>query len=271
MNLNQPITQRNKHYELEISFLIIIVLSGIYIAYDILAEPRVSHPFGHWLGIIGTILMVMTEMLYSLRKRTRLLNWAGPMRRWLSFHIITGLVGPFLVLMHTGLQFRGLAGVTFGLTVLVVGSGFIGRYLYTALQQQVGVRARSSQALAAEMAQAQAFLQQMEADKPDQVRQIATRLQQQINRDSRWGQWRYRQLLRRELRRLEEREAAQQRQLAQWQRQQAKLERQMDQLGQTRQMFQLWHTVHIPIGVTLFVATAVHILAAFYFRAGLFK
>lgn len=268
--MNQ-VKQHNQHDELEISFFIIIVLSGVYVAYDILAEPRGGHPFGHWLGIIGTVLMVMTETLYSLRKRTRLLNWAGPMRRWLSFHIVTGLVGPFLVLMHTGLQFRGLAGVTFGLTVLVVVSGFIGRYLYTALQQQVGVRARTAQALMLEIGQAQAYWQQMEADKPDQARQIAAKLQQHMNRDSRWGQWRYRRRLRRELRRLEEQEMAQRRQVAGLQRQHEKLVQQMNQLGQTRQMFQLWHTVHIPIGLTLFVATAVHILAAFYFRAGLLR
>ncbi|MEJ2747022.1 MAG: hypothetical protein P8183_03775 [Anaerolineae bacterium] len=56
------------------SFFAIIVLSGVYIAYELMSEARGGHPFGHWLGIIGTLLMVMTEILYSLRKRTRLLN-----------------------------------------------------------------------------------------------------------------------------------------------------------------------------------------------------
>ena len=37
--------------------------------------------------------------------------------------------------MHTGLQFRGLAGFTMLLTVLVVASGFVGRYLYSGLQR----------------------------------------------------------------------------------------------------------------------------------------
>ena len=61
-----------KPLELELSFFVLIVLSGVYIAYELMAEPRGGHPFGHWLGIIGTLLMVMTEILYSLRKRTRL-------------------------------------------------------------------------------------------------------------------------------------------------------------------------------------------------------
>lgn len=159
--------------ELEYSIFVIIIFIGVYIAYEMLAEPSGGHPFGHWLGIVGALLMVMTETLYSLRKRTRLFNRAGPVRAWLSFHIFTGLVGPFLVLMHTGLQFRGLAGVTMALTVIVVISGFIGRYLYT--------------------------------------RQETMR---------RW--------------------------------------------------FRLWHTVHIPIGLTLFVSLAIHIVATIYFRAGIF-
>ena len=159
--------------ELEYSFLVIIILSGIYIAYEILSEPSGGHPMGHWLGIVGAVLMVMTEILYSLRKRTRLFKQAGPVRVWLSFHIFTGLVGPFLVLMHTGLQFRGLAGVTTWLTAVVVLSGFIGRYLYT--------------------------------------RQESMR---------RW--------------------------------------------------FRLWHTVHIPIGLTLFISLTIHIAATIYFRAGIF-
>ena len=166
--------QRSQSRELEYAFFVIIILSGVYVAYEILAEPRGGHPFGHWLGILGVLLMLMTETLYSLRKRTRLFSRTGPVRVWLSFHIFTGLVGPFLVLMHTGLQFRGLAGVTMGLTVVVVLSGFIGRYLYT--------------------------------------RQETMR---------RW--------------------------------------------------FRLWHTIHIPLGLTLFTALAIHIVATIYFRAGIFK
>lgn len=167
-------------YELEVAFVIIILLSGVYISYDLIAEPSGSHPIGQALGITGTLLMVMTETLYSLRKRTRLLDRFGPVRHWLSFHIVTGLVGPFLVLMHTGLQFRGLAGVTMALTVIVVISGFIGRYLYTALRRQ----------------------------------NVSPTIQR---------------------------------------------------------LFAIWHTVHIPLGVALFTAVALHIAAAIFFRAGVFE
>ena len=53
------------------------------------------------------------------------------MAAWLQFHIFTGLLGPYMVLLHTSWKFNGLAGATTLLTVLIVVSGFIGRYIYT--------------------------------------------------------------------------------------------------------------------------------------------
>ncbi|MCL4264835.1 MAG: hypothetical protein KJ069_16550 [Anaerolineae bacterium] len=260
-----------QHRELEVAFFVIIILSGVYVAYDILAEPAGGHPFGHWLGIIGTLLMVMTETLYSLRKRTRLLNRYGPVRWWLSFHIVTGLVGPFLVLMHTGRQFRGLAGLTALLTAVVVVSGFIGRYLYTALQSGIRSSQFSYQQLEAEAATVQETIIELETNKPAQVRAITRQLQAEYSQSSWWGRWRYGRALQHALHTLEKETAGQQRQLAQIRQQQDRLDRQAARLGQTRWLFQFWHTVHIPIGLALFTAVAIHILAAFYFRAGLFK
>lgn len=260
-----------QHRELEVSFFIIIILSGVYVAYDILAEPAGGHPFGHWLGIIGTLLMVMTETLYSLRKRTRLLNRYGPVRWWLSFHIVTGLVGPFLVLMHTGLQFRGLAGLTALLTAVVVVSGFIGRYLYTALQGGIRSSQISHQQLEMEASHIQQTITQLEVNKPAQVRAITRQLQAEYSQSSWWGHWRYGRALQHALHTLEKETAGQQRQLVQIRQQQDRLDRQAARLGQTRWLFQFWHTVHIPIGLALFTAVAIHIIAAFYFRAGLFR
>ena len=39
------------------------------------AIPAAGELFGHGLGILGFILMLMTETLYSLRKRTRSASW----------------------------------------------------------------------------------------------------------------------------------------------------------------------------------------------------
>lgn len=263
--------RKQQHRELETAFLIIIVLSGVYVAYDILAEPAGSHPFGHMLGIIGTLLMVMTETLYSLRKRTTLLNWAGPVRWWLSFHIVTGLVGPFLVLMHTGLQFRGLAGVTALLTLIVVISGFVGRYFYTALQSGIHARMTTHNQLEAQAETVQQTINQMQTDKATRIQRIQKRVAEKYGRDSWWQRWRYKRNLQKALLKSEKEEAGKEAELEAIRRQQQKLNQQAERLGQTRHWFQLWHTVHIPLGLTLFTAVGIHILVTLIFRVGLFK
>lgn len=118
--------------ELWLAFLAAILISGVYALVVFLTReiPAASELFGHGLGIIGFFLMLMTEILYSLRKRMRSARF-GRMSIWLKFHIFTGLVGPFMVLLHTSWKFHGLAGVTTLLTVVIVISGFVGRYIYT--------------------------------------------------------------------------------------------------------------------------------------------
>jgi len=118
--------------ELWWAFLAGILITGLYGGVYLTTRkiPAASELFGHAIGIFGFILMLMTEVLYSLRKRTRSASW-GKMASWLQFHIFTGLVGPYMVLLHTSWKFNGLAGVTTLFTLIIVVSGFIGRYIYT--------------------------------------------------------------------------------------------------------------------------------------------
>jgi hypothetical protein len=120
--------------ELWLSFIVIIVITAFYAGIMALTKtvPAAGEFYGHSLGIVGFILMLMTEILYSLRKRsqTRVARW-GRMSDWLQFHIFTGIVGPYMVLLHSSWKFNGLAGATMLLTIVIVISGFIGRYIYT--------------------------------------------------------------------------------------------------------------------------------------------
>ncbi len=118
--------------ELWWAFFAGILITAIYGAVYLATRkiPAAGELFGHTIGIIGFILMLLTETLYSLRKRTRSANW-GRMSSWLQFHIFTGLVGPYMVLLHTSWKFNGLAGITTLFTVVIVISGFVGRYIYT--------------------------------------------------------------------------------------------------------------------------------------------
>lgn len=124
--------------EVWLAFIAAILITGLYALVVIFTReiPAASDWFGHGLGIFGFLLMIMTETLYSLRKRMRTVRF-GRMSLWLQFHIFTGLVGPYMVLLHTSWKFNGLAGVTTLLTVVIVISGFVGRYIYTRIPRTV--------------------------------------------------------------------------------------------------------------------------------------
>ncbi len=129
---------RQTDKELWMALVAIAVISAIYLFVvrwfrDI---PVASGFFGHSIGIIGFLLMLSTETLYSFRKRSMKAQW-GPMASWLQFHIFSGIVGPFMVLLHTSWKFNGLAGVTTLLTAVIVASGFIGRYIYTRIPRNL--------------------------------------------------------------------------------------------------------------------------------------
>jgi hypothetical protein len=173
--------------ELWLAFLAMILITGIYGLVLLFTReiPPAGDLFGHGMGIVGFVFMLMTETLYSLRKRSRTVKW-GRMSNWLQFHIFTGLVGPFMVLLHTSWKFNGIAGVTTLFTVIIVISGFIGRYIFTRIP-------RSMEGL-----------------------EIEGTLSQEA-------------------------------------------------LKQARRMMALWHTIHIPIGIVLFISAFVHIGAALYY------
>ena len=124
--------------ELWLSFLACVLITAVYtfVAVWYRAIPAAGSLFGHAIGIIGFVLMLLAETTYSFRKRSRRARW-GTMQSWLQFHIFTGLVGPFMVLLHSSWKFNGLAGATMLLTVIIVISGFVGRYIYTLIPRSL--------------------------------------------------------------------------------------------------------------------------------------
>ena len=169
------------------AFLVMLLITALYIFVVYLTReiPPASELFGHGLGILGFVFMLMTETLYSLRKRSRSVRW-GRMSSWLQFHIFTGLVGPFMVLLHSSWKFHGLAGVTTLLTIIIVISGFVGRYIFTRIPRTMD----------------------------------GSEVQGALSEEA---------------------------------------------LRQARRLLALWHTVHIPIGMALFVSAFAHIGAALYY------
>jgi hypothetical protein len=150
--------QVRSNRELWLSLIAILCITAIYLGMvNYLGKiPAASGLFGHLIGIVGFVLMLMTEILYTLRKRSRLARW-GRMSSWLEFHIFTGIVGPYMVLLHSSWKFNGLAGITLLLTMLIVISGFIGRYIFTSIP-------RTADGIEVEAVQLEKQLERLEAE-----------------------------------------------------------------------------------------------------------
>ncbi|HEX5725052.1 MAG TPA: hypothetical protein VFX98_06275 [Longimicrobiaceae bacterium] len=118
--------------ELWLALGAIALATAVYLPLARGGPPPASGLFGHGLGVLGFLLMLFAETAYTWRKHVHREGW-GPMRRWLQAHVFTGLVGPYLVLLHTAFEFRGLAGVVALLVLVVVASGVVGRFAYTAV------------------------------------------------------------------------------------------------------------------------------------------
>lgn len=107
---------------------------------------RPSGAVGAPLGIAGLFLMVVMH-LYTVRKRFPALAWMGPLPFWLEFHIFCGIVGPFLITLHTSLKFNGIVSVAYWSMLVVVASGFVGRYLYVHIPRSLRGRELSREEL----------------------------------------------------------------------------------------------------------------------------
>jgi hypothetical protein len=85
---------------------------------------------GYWLGIAGTSLLVLL-LVYPLAKRTKALRGRGTIAFWFSAHMILGIVGPVLILMHANFRLGSFnSNVALAATLIVAASGVVGRYLY---------------------------------------------------------------------------------------------------------------------------------------------
>ncbi len=265
---------RNSNSELWYALLAIVLITLVYTLTVIMGvAPASSGLLGHLLGVVGFVLMLMTETLYALRKRSERARW-GSMASWLKFHIFTGIVGPYMVLLHTAWHFNGLAGAVALLTLVVVASGFLGRYIYTAVPRTTDGVELSGEDLESQLAAIETDLQPWLAASSEASRVLSQRI---INfpeaSQSLWSlvlgrvflEWGYRWQWWREKHRLKGMTRRQVKELGRLLQRRRELYYQVASLALTRQVLALWHSAHVPIGIALFTAAFIHIGAALYY------
>jgi hypothetical protein len=99
-----------------------------------IAKLNVSYLAGTKLaltcGYVGTALMVLS-MAYLLQRRFGWFKRTASNQFWLDVHIMTGIVGPMFIVLHSALRLTTWVSIPFWSMTAVVVSGLIGRYLYT--------------------------------------------------------------------------------------------------------------------------------------------
>ena len=219
----------------------LVAVVAITIAYAGLVQhsgvPAASGLVGHGLGIIGFALMLLTETAYSFRKRA-MRKPRGSMQTWLRIHIFTGIVGSYLVVIHSAWSFNGLAGAVTAMTMIVVASGFIGRYIYTAVPRTadgVVVEARDLQAMLDSARRELALATALGGVTAASAGSVAAAI----------------------LPGSHDRAVATKRL--------RELERQLLALRWARRALATWHAIHVPIGMVLFALAFLHAGAALYY------
>lgn len=141
-------SQRRQHALMWTALTLLVIFGARTDAYD------VDSDFAYWLGVAGGSAM-LTLLLYPLRKRLDRFLPLGRLRYWFSGHMVLGIAGPVLILLHCKLSLGSLnAKVAFWSMVVVAGSGIVGRFLYAQLHRGLYGRQRSAGELRAEAASA---------------------------------------------------------------------------------------------------------------------
>ena len=121
---------------------LVVLLLLLWLGFLVHRDPRFAGSlWGGVLAVSGAVLMLV-PLAYLIVKRVsplkKLVSQWVSMRTLLSWHIYAGIVGPILVILHTGHKFVSPLGIALtAMTILVVLSGFAGRYLMSQFSQTI--------------------------------------------------------------------------------------------------------------------------------------
>lgn len=233
---------------------------------------RPSGLVGNLLGITGVSLMVVMHG-YSFRKRLKIMKNMGSVTTWLEFHIFCGFFGPVLITLHTSFKFNGLISVAYWSMLVVVASGFVGRYLYVMIPRSIRGRELSDGELADRAATLKAEVVEagLGDDVVGRIRAFETAVIPRSETDATWTGLLFGELgakirlvkLRRYARRHGDDRRLVDDALATIAGR-AQLLRRIAYLKKTRKLFDLWRVYHKPLAIVMAVIVVLHVATVAY-------
>jgi len=137
-----------KERERIIAIGLTLLMLILWLGFLVHRSPRFAGSLlGGLLGVSGALLMLV-PLAYVAVKRSKWLKAKlkkyVSMRTLLTWHVYAGIAGPILVVLHTGHKFESPLGIVLtALMLVVVVSGFVGRYLMS--QFSTEIRAKKTQ------------------------------------------------------------------------------------------------------------------------------
>jgi len=239
---------------------------------------------GYYIGLVGASFMAFL-LLYPLRKYARFLRRAFGMRLWFKLHIFLGILGPVLIMYHSTLKVVSFnAAVAFYSMLLVVGSGIIGRFIYTKVhhgltgrlvtlrerQEQLGLAGESLKSKFHFAPRVEQRLKGLEAYATDETRPglLGVRRFIGIVIRGQYAYWRSMREVDRILSRLaasrdwSPRERVRRMQAARHLMKEYLRElRELAQFRTYERLFSFWHLLHVPFAIMLVLSTIAHVVA----------
>jgi hypothetical protein len=239
---------------------------------------------GYWIGVAGGCMMLLL-FSYPLRKHFSFArNW-GRVKWWFLVHMILGVGGPVLILLHSTFRVGSLnAAVALYSMVIVALSGVVGRFLYARVNRGLRSEQASLQDLQTRAGLAQEDARSRLAFAPLVEEKLAAFEQNEINAEPNWftytrqvmwlpiQQWMtYRHCaleLQRVLNSLALRGKWSGKDLVRRKKHAKKLVDQylnavtrVAQYKAYERLFSLWHVAHIPFVYLLVISAVVHVVA----------
>ena len=245
---------------------------------------KAGDDIGYWLGVAGGVMM-LTLFSYPLRKYVRPLHRLGKVKWWFLAHMIMGIGGPLLILIHSTFKVGSLnAAVALYSMLLVAGSGVVGRFIYLRVH-----RGLSGQKLNLQQLQSRAGLDESEARSrlhfaPEVEARLLAFSEAQLGAAANWSTW-LRQVFvlpvqmwlvywqcvagsRHPLIQLARRRHWSAAALSRRRYLARKLVRRylanvvrVAQFSAYERLFALWHVVHVPFIYILVISSVVHVIA----------
>lgn len=271
------------------SLVTIIVIVTFYLAfngfqyYSTSLEERFYHPhhdwfkpsgaFGHGLGILGTLLILIGVFGYIARKRYLFLARFGRLKYWLEFHIFLCTLGPIMILFHTAFKFGGIVSISFWSMVAVVASGVIGRFIYIQIPRTIeGRELTLGEIRSLQLDLAGTLREQFKMNAEQVDRLVATTKSSVIaSQNILVRYWKTladdRQRLRSASGILREAGLSQQaiRQVIGLIKSEIRINHRIERLQTMVKLFKYWHVAHLPFALIMLIIMVIHVIVTLLF------